>query len=378
MAASVQRFYLKSGLQAKDTESALIRADLVFRDLVRQLNAAKVPILVLPGDALPTGIQYGQPIIDMRTGIPVLQSWDGAKLVTASANITNFPDLNDVPSSYSGFGSYLVGVKSSEDGLEFVGAVNSLIGLTDFPASFSGQAGKGVKVNGGETAMEFYTLPTVLSTLIGHTDFPSSYTSQALKFCRVNSGATAIEFFTAALTDLSDFPSYSGNALKHLRVNSGATAVECVSPPVDLLKQEVRATSATWSTCSTAVPDDDTIPQNTEGDEILTQAFTPTDAASTIVIDVTIPYVYLGAAQIVTAALFVDTTASALSAGSCKGASGDVKNITFRYAVSAASTSARTYKLRVGPDTGSAYLNGDSSSRKLGGILEVSMKIKEV
>lgn len=51
----------------------------------------------------------------IRYRIAVLESGGGG-----GSGASNFIDLLDVPSDYSGFGGYVVGVKSSEDGLEFV------------------------------------------------------------------------------------------------------------------------------------------------------------------------------------------------------------------------------------------------------------------
>lgn len=69
-----------------------------------------------------------------------------------------FTDLGDVPSSYSGYGGYVVKVKTDESGLEFSvggGSVVSFTDLDDVPASYSGCGGYFVKVNSGATALEF-------------------------------------------------------------------------------------------------------------------------------------------------------------------------------------------------------------------------------
>lgn len=47
--------------------------------------------------------------------------------------------------------------------------------------------------------------------------------------------------------------------------------------------------------------------------------------------------------------------------------------------VSAASTSARTYRIRIGPDAGgSAHLNGDGGARQFGGVAISSLTVKEI
>lgn len=143
--------------------------------------------------------------------------------------------------------------------------------------------------------------------------------------------------------------------------------------------QIVTAEYATYTSTTTVMPFDDSIPQNTEGTEILTQAFTPTNASSTILIEVEIP-VDVATSTNVCGAVFVDSTADALGAGWANpsgGGGGD--NLSFSVEVAAGDTSARTYKLRVGPGvTGTVYINGSSSNRIFGGVSKVRMKITEI
>jgi hypothetical protein len=142
--------------------------------------------------------------------------------------------------------------------------------------------------------------------------------------------------------------------------------------------QRVSSTNATYTTCGTIMPFDDTIPQNTEGDEVLTVAITPVSATSTLVIDV---HLHIGSTsgQVVGAALFVDTTASAIAA-SAIGVTSSVgmDSLIIKHTVSAGSTSARTYKVRVGSaDATDAKLNGDASARVFGGMTISSITVTE-
>jgi hypothetical protein len=148
-----------------------------------------------------------------------------------------------------------------------------------------------------------------------------------------------------------------------------------ISTPV---AQRVSSTNATYTTCGTIMPFDDTIPQNTEGDEVLTVSITPVSATSTLVIDV---HLNLSSAsgQPVGAALFVDTTASAIAA-SALGVTNTtgMDQLHFRHTVSAGSTSARTYKVRVGSsDATDAKLNGDNTARLFGGVVISSITVTE-
>jgi hypothetical protein len=143
--------------------------------------------------------------------------------------------------------------------------------------------------------------------------------------------------------------------------------------------QRVTDTEVAYTDLGVQLPFDDSIPQNTEGDEIMTVAITPTNASSTLFIDVT---VHLGGASGETqvAALFVDTTANALAMGSTNMINATTMNtVTFRHSVTAGSTSARTYKVRAGSSTTTnGKLNGHNSSRIGGGITTSSITVTEV
>lgn len=78
------------------------------------------------------------------------------------AGVTSFLGLSDTPNDYTGAGSYLVAVKVTEDGLEFIpvppGGVSDFTDLGDVPASYVGQANKVVKVKGTEDSLIFDVL----------------------------------------------------------------------------------------------------------------------------------------------------------------------------------------------------------------------------
>ena len=142
--------------------------------------------------------------------------------------------------------------------------------------------------------------------------------------------------------------------------------------------QQVEDVDNTLVTSATNIPYDDTIPQNTEGVEVLSVSITPTDASSVLEIDVD---VNLGGSvtSTATAALFVDTTANALQAKTGVGdASSHAAPIFFRHRLVAGSTSARTYKVRVGVASGTVAFNGNAGARKLGGSEIGRLTVKEI
>jgi len=116
----------------------------------------------------------------------------------------------------------------------------------------------------------------------------------------------------------------------------------------DVVQIQYTTDAAVSAALSTNVVFDDSIPQNTEGDEVLTQAITPKSATSILEIVSTV-HLSAGAAEDIVVALFVDSTADALAASShYVGAADKITTITLRHLVVSSSTSARTYKIRVG------------------------------
>jgi hypothetical protein len=81
------------------------------------------------------------------------------------------------------------------------------------------------------------------------------------------------------------------------------------------------------------------------------------------------------------AALFQDSTADAIAAVpifTSASSSGGVFMLSIDYQMTAGTTSATTFKLRAGPQSGSIlYVNGNSGSRLLGGVCTSGMKITE-
>ena len=136
------------------------------------------------------------------------------------------------------------------------------------------------------------------------------------------------------------------------------------------------ATSGTQIQASTTIPLDDTIPQNTEGTELITLAFTPKSASSTLIIE---GFCFYSSTQTGTLALFVDSTADALAATAADAGSNTATDISVKHSVASGSTSARTYKLRLGTSGGAEWeVNGVNGSQVFGGTACLVLKVTEV
>lgn len=133
-------------------------------------------------------------------------------------------------------------------------------------------------------------------------------------------------------------------------------------------------------TGTTNFPEDDTIPQITEGDEFLTQAITPKSDSSTISIEVHIFYSQSTSTRS-GIGLFKDSGADALAFTSnyIHGAT-SMGNMQLFYAETSGNTTARTYRVRCGliGTSGTFTLNGQGGARKFGGVAISTIRIMEV
>lgn len=156
--------------------------------------------------------------------------------------------------------------------------------------------------------------------------------------------------------------------------------VSLAASAVSTIVQVVNVQSGAVATGSTVIPIDDTIPQNTEGDEYLTLAITPTDAGHALKIDVVFQSSCDTSSRAVSAALFQDTTADALAAMQAWYLTGGGSGIiTFSHWMTAGTTSATTFKLRAGPNAAATItFNGGAGTRQFGGVMASSLTITEI
>lgn len=164
---------------------------------------------------------------------------------------------------------------------------------------------------------------------------------------------------------------------RELRIESKADAALA---DVGTILQIVNYQTGAVATGTTAMPQDDTIPQNTEGNEFMSLSITPTSATNKLKIDVVYNVSWATSGTNVQAALFQDSTANALIAQTI--AIKDAANPScgqFTYYMTAGTTSATTFKFRAGGNAGSTVtFNGASGVRLFGGVYYSSITITEI
>lgn len=132
------------------------------------------------------------------------------------------------------------------------------------------------------------------------------------------------------------------------------------------------------ATGTTTIPNDDTIPQITEGNEFMTQAITPKSSTNKLRIEITAQLSNTSATDII-GALFQDSTANALAALSVYQVTvtGGARLHLVHY-MTAGTTSSTTFRFRAGGlVVGTTSFNGQNGSRRFGGITLSNITITE-
>lgn len=163
---------------------------------------------------------------------------------------------------------------------------------------------------------------------------------------------------------------------------SGPTKVQVWSQDTALPGELIgRARSATGAlaTGTTTIPFDDTIPQNTEGDQYLSKAYTPASVANVLRLTAHLQLTYSIPAW-VTAALFQDSVASALVAVMAYVDLG-TGGLWYRleHEMLAGTVASTTFKARAGGNAaGTTNFNGQGGARIYGGVMNSFLTVEEI
>ncbi len=143
--------------------------------------------------------------------------------------------------------------------------------------------------------------------------------------------------------------------------------------------QSVSSSYTTYSSYTAQIPADNTIPQNTEGTEVTTVTITPKYSTSKLRIRFSGFATASAGGVSAVAAIFRDSTANAVGATISTINTNYADTVKGEFIVDASSTSATTFKLRVGPDSANTiYINGSSSARVFGGVAAWLLTVEEL
>ena len=221
-------------------------------------------------------------------------------------------------------------------------------------------------------------------TIVGTTDSQTltnkTLTSPTINTAIINNptlNTNTISEFTAAAGVTID-----GVLLKDAKMNASYltdSSITTAQVGVGMVVQTVSTNYNAAVTGTTLIPYDDTIPQITEGTEVMTQAITPKSATNILIIEAQITMSYSVLAT-VTAALFQDATANALAATQNVEDNGNgMYSYKITYRMVAGTVSSTTFRVRMGAESaGTVTLNGSVGVRRFGGISLSNFKITEV
>lgn len=190
-------------------------------------------------------------------------------------------------------------------------------------------------------------------------------------------GATA-SAWSPLFTDIGNIPVARLNS----GTNAGATTFwrgdgAWAQPKV---VQCVRAQTGAVLTATAQIPLDDTIPQITEGAEVLTVAITPTNAANILLVEAVLQGSINTSNRAFSVAVFRDAVANALSANTAPVASSNLPVMCSCVATdTAGSTAATTFRMRAGPGSANTLtVNGSNGTRRFGGVNHSSIVVWEL
>ncbi len=196
----------------------------------------------------------------------------------------------------------------------------------------------------------------------------------------VSAGAITTSGLTMTTARLLGRTTAATGAVEEMTVGTGLSlaAGSLTCTVTGKVIQTVNTQTGTMATGSTLIPLDNTIPQNTEGDQYMTLSITPTSAANKLRIEVVFQAAYSVLAWVMVP-LFQDSTANALATGwSYLPAAGGGLTITYSHYMTAGTTSSTTFKVRAGGQTaGTLTFNGTGGGSYMGGTLASSITITE-
>jgi hypothetical protein len=142
--------------------------------------------------------------------------------------------------------------------------------------------------------------------------------------------------------------------------------------------QVVNFQTGALATGTGRIPWDDSIPQSSEGDQYMSQEFTPTASGNILLISVVVMYSN-SASNDMSSALFIDSGADAIaSMGNYAFASTAPYFMNYTHKFTSTSTALLTFKVRIGGNAaGTTTFNGANGNRRGGGVVASSITITE-
>lgn len=143
--------------------------------------------------------------------------------------------------------------------------------------------------------------------------------------------------------------------------------------------QHQRNQTGAMATGATTTANADAIPSSSEGNQFMSQAITPSSAANVLDVDTITNGAVATGIVVMTVALFQDAVVNALAAVQDVPQQINLQIIfPMRHRMLAATTSATTFKVRMGATANTVTFNGINGARKLGGVADSFLAVQEI
>lgn len=226
----------------------------------------------------------------------------------------------------------------------------------------------------------------MVNPAVDASDVATLVTSRSTSSSTDNGTPPTYGYCIAVVTVANGASSITNSNITDSRTVTGAVrvaqsgTVPYQSLPTGAVIQVATYTTSSVATGTTLIPQDDTIPQSSEGDQYMTLAFTPKYSTSTLVIQVKADVASSTAGNPMIMALFQDSTASAIAAtNNYEATANAVHTLLINHSMTAGTTSSTTFKVRIGlTNAATLTFNGSAGARRLGGIINSSIIITEV
>jgi hypothetical protein len=187
---------------------------------------------------------------------------------------------------------------------------------------------------------------------------------------------------TTAQNDTAVFRGESGGVVRCLAYQRASgkqiAAIVNTDLPAGTVVDRAYAEYTSNADLTTAIPVDDTIPQSSEGTQILSASITPKSTTNRIRARFRGQVSVAGAGVVVSAAMFNGgADAIAAEANSLTGSS-NYGPITLEYEYVPGATSSITFTVRVGPASSTARMNGVPAGRTFGGVSRATLVLEEI
>lgn len=142
--------------------------------------------------------------------------------------------------------------------------------------------------------------------------------------------------------------------------------------------QHAYTETGAFASSALTIPLDNTIPQNTEGVQVMTVGITPQSVANILAIEVVV-FAGVSGGVALCVALFQDATANALAAAAIMGPQ-NPGTLSFNHIMLAGTTSPTVFKVRAGGSSASTiYINGSATTGLgfFGGVAATSLRVTE-